>query len=167
MALVNGAPAELRPGECGPGYLAVHRDWAAGDVLSVEFDLSPGLVEADWRSRDQRGALAVVRGPIVYCAEGHDQPEGLDLASVRILPEVPLQTSRRAGPLGEHVVLRARAQRASYGPDDGLYQAWEPGSGAASRVSLTDQEEELSLIPYYLWANRGRSQMQVWLDTTA
>lgn len=38
---------------------------------------------------------------------------------------------------------------------------------AASRVSLNDQEEELSLIPYYLWANRGRSQMQVWLDTTA
>jgi uncharacterized protein len=164
VALVNGTPAELRP-DGRAGYLAVHRDWAAGDVLSVEFGMSPGFVEADWRSHDQRGALAVVRGPIVYCAEGHDQPEGLDLASARILPEVPLETSRRAGPLGEHVVLRARVRRASYDPADVLYRNWDPGRRAASRASLTDEEEELSLIPYYLWANRGRSPMRVWLDT--
>jgi DUF1680 family protein len=78
-----------------------------------------------------------------------------------------MEAARRAGPLGEHMVLRARVRQASYDPDDRLYRAWEPGSRAASRASLTDQEEELSLIPYYLWANRGRSQMQVWLDTTA
>jgi DUF1680 family protein len=162
VALVNGGPASLRP-DGRPGYLAVHRDWAAGDVLSVEFGMSAGFVAADWRSRDQRGALAVLRGPIVYCAEGHDQPAGLDLGSVRVLPEVRLEASRRAGPLGEHVLLRARARRASYHPDAPLYRDWPPGSRAASRASLADQEE-LSLIPYYLWANRGRSQMRVWLD---
>jgi uncharacterized protein len=158
--LVNGAP--VSPGPDGrAGYLAVHRDWVAGDVLSVSFDMPAGFVEADWRSHDQRGTLAVVRGPIVYCAEGHDQPEGLDLGSLRLLPDVPLETARRGGPLGEHVVLRARARRASYDPEDGLYRAWEPGR----RASLADQQEELSLIPYYLWANRGRSPMRVWLDT--
>jgi uncharacterized protein len=160
--LVNGAPT---PGNgARPGYITVRRDWAAGDELSVEFPLSADFVEADWRSHDQRGTIAVVRGPIVYCAEGHDQPEGLDLASVRIVPGAPLHASRRAGPIGDHVVLRARMRRADYNADDGLYRPWEPGRQAASRASLADQEEELSLIPYFLWANRGRSQMRVWHD---
>jgi DUF1680 family protein len=70
--------------------------------------MSLGFVEADRRSRDQQGALAVVRRPIVYCAEGHDQPEGLDPASVRILPEVPLEAAPRRAARGEHVLLRAR-----------------------------------------------------------
>lgn len=165
--LVNGVPADHRPAEARPGYLAVHRDWAAGDVLSVEFAMPPGFVEADWRSREQRGALAVMRGPIVYCAEGHDQPEGLDLGSVHILPGRPPQASRREGPIGEHVVLRARMRRASYDPQDRLYRSWEPGRQAASRAQLAEQEEELCLIPYFLWANRGKSQMRVWHDAAA
>jgi DUF1680 family protein len=37
---------------------------------------------------------------------------------------------------------------------DRLYQRWEPGNEKPIRVTL---------IPYYAWANRGISQMTVWL----
>jgi DUF1680 family protein len=155
---VNGSPVSCADAF---GYLAVRREWAGGDVLTVEFPMSAGFIEADSRSHDQRGALAVRRGPIVYCAEGHDQPDGLDLGAVRLVPSVPLRGARRAGPVGEHVVLSARMRRASDEPDAPLYRAWQPGPDPAS---LTGAEEELTLIPYYLWANRGRSPMRVWLD---
>lgn len=161
--LVNGAPIRADDGGARPGYLTVSRRWAEGDVLSAEFPMRTGFVEADWRSHDQRGTVALVRGPIVYCAEGHDQPEGLDLASVRVLPGAPVRESRQPGPIGEHVAVRARMRRSGYAPDTGLYHPWEPGKPAARRAALTS-EEELTLIPYFLWANRGRSQMRVWHD---
>jgi DUF1680 family protein len=143
------------------GYLAVRGEWAEGDVLSVEFPMSAGFIEADRRSHDQRGTLAVARGPIVYCAEGHDQPDGLDLGAVRLVPSAPLRAVQRGGLIGEHVVLSARMRRASYDPDAPLYRAWQPGPAP---VSLAEGSEELTLIPYYLWANRERSPMRVWFD---
>jgi uncharacterized protein len=159
---VNGERAAA-PAPERPGYLAVCRAWSAGDVLSAEFPMSPGFVQADWRSRGQRGAVAVVRGPLVYCAEAHDQPPGTDLASVRVLPGASLRPARRDGPLGEHVALHARMRRVSYPAGDGLYRPWEPGR-PAGLVSPAGPEEELCLIPYFLWANRGRAQMRVWHD---
>jgi hypothetical protein len=39
---------------------------------------------------------------------------------------------------------------------DRLYQRWEPANERPIRVTL---------IPYYAWANRGISQMTVWLPT--
>jgi len=147
-----------------PGYVNVRRAWSKADEVSVDFAMGASFVEANWRSHDQRGTLAVVRGPIVYCAEGHDQAEGLDLSSVRVLPGQGLREWRRAGTLGEHVALRARMKRASHSSEEFLYRTWDAGRPPAGRVRLTGAEEDLSLIPYFLWANRGKSPMRVWFD---
>jgi len=76
----------------------------------------------------------------------------------------PLRSASRDGPLGRHVALHARMRRVSYPPREGLYRAWEPGRPAAGRAASAGPEEELTLIPYFLWANRGRTQMRVWHD---
>ena len=35
-------------------------------------------------SKDARGKVAVMRGPVVYCLEGDDVPEGVEFEHVRV-----------------------------------------------------------------------------------
>ena len=65
-------------------YLALRRRWLPGDVVSVKFDLTTHVVEANPRVVDDYGRVAMQRGPLVYCLEQLDQPEGIALADVRM-----------------------------------------------------------------------------------
>lgn len=161
--VLNGEAVDHAP-TVRPGYVALRRRWSKGDQLQVGFGMSAGFVEADWRSHDQRGMVAVVRGPVVYCAEGHDQADGHALNLLQAEPDRGLVESRRGGALGDHVVLGARARRLGYPPDGPLYRAWQQGRVPAAHAHPADEEEDLVLLPYYLWANRGRSAMRVWFD---
>src|SRR2546430_2855555 len=68
-----------------PGqYLALRRRWEPGDVISVKFDLTTHLVAANPRVVDDYGRVAIQRGPLVYCLEQLDQPEGVALRDVRL-----------------------------------------------------------------------------------
>src|SRR5205814_5434355 len=78
---VNGkAVSGAAPGQ----YLAVRRRWAAGDIVKVKFGMMPQVIEANPRVVDDYGRVAVQRGPLVYCLEQLDQPEGVALADVRL-----------------------------------------------------------------------------------
>jgi DUF1680 family protein len=59
------------------GYLHIRRPWSASDHLSLEFPMALRFVRADSRIRDAAGRLAMQRGPLVLCAEGLDNGEGL------------------------------------------------------------------------------------------
>jgi len=58
------------------GYVSISRSWKSGDVVSVEFPMNIRLVAADEKVEDDRGKVAIQRGPIVYCLEGRDQSDG-------------------------------------------------------------------------------------------
>jgi DUF1680 family protein len=116
-------------------FLPIRRAWSAGDRIEIEFDLAIRLRRAGSKVKGQRGKVAVTRGPLVYCLESLDNP-GVDLFTCRLDP-----TSLRAEPalelLGGIMVLRA----------------------------TTFDGRALTFIPYFLWANRGPSQMNVWVRT--
>ncbi len=57
------------------GYVVIDREWNAGDEISVDFNMEARQVKAREEVVDDRGKLAVMRGPIVYCLEGVDQPD--------------------------------------------------------------------------------------------
>jgi len=67
---VNGAAVESRPGK--DGYVAVSRAWKAGDVVTLDLPMSVKRIRAHEKVDADRGRLAVMRGPVLFCAEGVD-----------------------------------------------------------------------------------------------
>ena len=118
------------------------------------------LMEANPRVVDDYGRVAVQRGPLVYCLEQLDQPEGVALADVR-LDVSQKSTSQfreefRGDLLGGVVVLNGTGT-VSDEPTSrtGLYSRYSPEPSKSRATSLT-------YIPYYAWANRAATPMQVW-----
>ena len=63
------------------GYISLDRNWKDGDVVEIEFPFETRRVIADPKVRENRGRMAIERGPIVYCSEWPDVKGGhvLDL----------------------------------------------------------------------------------------
>jgi DUF1680 family protein len=55
------------------GYVTIERTWSKGDVVEIEFPMEVRQIRANEAVVDDRGKLAIQRGPIVYCIEGKDQ----------------------------------------------------------------------------------------------
>jgi DUF1680 family protein len=150
---VNGKALGQPP---APGrYAAIHRAWSPGDTVELELPMDVRLVEAHPGVASLRGKLAVMRGPVVYCLESPDLPEGVRVADVAIPDDVRLVPRVEKGWLGGAVVLEGEARRVR--PDD-----W---GDALYRTLPADEAEAIpiTLIPYYAWANRGPSHMTVWM----
>ena len=67
---VNGKAVNGVPGE--DGYLAIGREWQAGDAVELNLPMPVKRIRAHEKVEADRGRLAVERGPVVYCAEGCD-----------------------------------------------------------------------------------------------
>ena len=158
---VNGtAVADVVPGE----YLALKRRWEAGDEVALAFDMHPQLIRANPAVAEDTGRVAVQRGPLVYCMEHLDQRR----ADAAPTEDLSLFTAS----LTETINAR-------YDPHmlDGIMVLEHPGThaGSANASSLYasavpakngDSPATLKLIPYYAWANREPSAMQVWILAT-
>ena len=69
---VNGRPVSATADQSG--YVTIERNWKSGDLVEIEFPMDVRQVTADERVREDRGRVAIERGPIVYCAEAQDVP---------------------------------------------------------------------------------------------
>ncbi len=94
------------------------------------------------------GMGAVMRGPLVYCAEGKDNAD--DVLSIYLNENSGFTEEKTDSPVPT-VILKA----------DGFRR--EKASSLYSSEKPTFKEEKITLIPYYLWGNRGETQMRVWL----
>ncbi len=154
---INGKPLSgATPGQ----YLALQRRWSSGDVINVKFGMTPQVIEANSRVVDDYGRVAVQRGPLVYCLEQLDQPDGVQLFDVSL--DVRQEASSKFREefhndlLGGIVVLKhtgavsanSNSQRSLYRP----YTAEAP----------KERQVDLRFVPYYAWANRAATPMQVW-----
>lgn len=139
---VNGESVD---GDIEKGYLTINRRWRKGDVVEISLDMSPRLVAANEKVAEDRGKLAVERGPLVYCAEWPDNKE-VDLFSVLLPAKTQLTVVDEKAPGGARMIT-AGAQKVSYDTDG----------------HLQTDDFMLKLIPYYAWANRGQGKMMVWL----
>ena len=125
-----------------------------GDVAEVTYALTPRYVTSHPKVADNVGKAAVMRGPVVYCAEQADNGEGV--TSLR-LPNKPSFTETDAFWGNGTVALTVRGAKAAFAPSDELYRDGLPDWKAA----------EIKLIPYFLWANRGEGEMRVYLNVAA
>jgi len=67
---VNGRALNGCPG--ADGYVSIGREWKKGDTVTVELPMPVKRVKAHPSVKQDVGRLAVMRGPILYCAEGTD-----------------------------------------------------------------------------------------------
>ena len=154
---INGKPV---PGATPGQYLALRRRWSSGDVINVKFNMTPQVIEANARVVDDFGRVAVQRGPLVYCLEQLDQPAGVPLYDIsldlRSKDASQFQEEFEPNLLGGITVLKhvgAATQQSASGSK--LYYRYTSDSAPTRPV-------ELQFIPYYAWANRAPTPMQVW-----
>lgn len=150
---VNG---QAWQGEVKPGtYAEVRRRWSPGDRLLLEIPLEVRLLVAHPLVEEASGQVAVQRGPIVYCLESVDLPEGVRVLDVILPRNARLVPRFDPGLLGGVTVLEGRAF-AKASPD------WR-GKLYQEVMDVPAQEIDVRLIPYYAWDNRGKSEMTVWI----
>ena len=153
---VNGKPwqGRIRAGE----YLALRRAWRPGDRILLTLDVRPRLTVANPRLKENTGRVAVEMGPLLYCIEQTDQQGVPSLHDAALLPEGGFRAVMRPDLLGGLVLL----QRKGVVYDTPLSQEPLYQILGQSRPRTT-RPVTLNLIPYYAFANRGPTEMQVWL----
>lgn len=154
----DGATLDGTPVRAGD-YVRVRRAFAAGDRLVLELPTRVRQLVADERVDAVRGCVAVMRGPLVYAAEQPDQPDGVAVDDVRVDPDAPVIATHRPDLLGGVTVLETRGGVVRRAETPTPYR---PHDESHAQVEPTD----ITLIPYYAWANRGPQPMRVWLPTT-
>lgn len=137
---VNGQPVTY---QLEKGYAVIRKKWNKKDVVEVQLPMETQEVLADQQIKDDNGKIAIQRGPLMYCAEWKDND---GRTSNLLLPEV-FQSEVRKDMLDGVVVLK----------------------GEGKSIMVNEQQQQVStvprqvtLIPYYSWANRGEGEMNVW-----
>ena len=157
---VNGRPEpEVRTGE----YLAIHRQWETGDRVVLKLPMETVALTANPRVAEDRGRVAVRRGPVIFCMEGLDQAQGTEMAdfAIRLDPSQTFESEYQSDLLqGVTVLHHAGVVLEPLSADQALYIP-------ANTKPRKSRAETLAFIPYYVWANRQPSTMQVWVPYVA
>ena len=154
--MVNGKPSAVKliPGQ----YAELSGIWKAGDVIKLNLPMEVKLMESNPLVEESRNQVAVKRGPIVYCAESVDLPPGKKLSSVSIPLHTKWTTITVTIDNSKVQALKANVNwNTNTNWNKKLYQPV---------TSSTPQSGVLKLIPYYAWANRGHSEMAVWMPVS-
>lgn len=136
---VNGQAVDANPRN--DGYVHLARSWKAGDVVELNLPMPVHRVHAHEKVEADRGKVALMRGPVVYCLEAVDHPDR-DLMRVALPPNAVLAADHRPQLLGGVTVIS--------------------GTG----VSEAGQAVSLTAVPYYSWCNREKGPMTVWVHET-
>lgn len=121
----------------------------AGEEITVNFDVRPFAVASRTEVGKDVNRLCVQAGPVVYCAESVDNGE--DLHALTIGPDFSASVSYREE-YGMNVLEVSGRRRKNV--SERLYARAEEASEPVS----------IRMIPYRCFANRGESDMLVWLN---
>jgi DUF1680 family protein len=148
---VNGRDAEV---EINAGtYATINRTWKKGDVVSLNMPMDIKLLEGHPLIEEVRNQVAIKRGPVVYCVESPDLPENTDILDVYLPAKSNLKATYEPELLGGITTISGEVKlRKDH--RKGMYR------------ELTDNKWDtynVQFVPYYSWANRGKSEMTVWM----
>jgi hypothetical protein len=116
--------------------------------------MPPRRTVADERT-DVRGCVAIERGPLVYCFEQTDQPDGVVVDDL-LLDDAPLTEVHREDLLGGVTVVETTGRTVRRAdPAAPLYRA-------AVEEPRLSEPVRLTAVPYFAWANRELGPMRVW-----
>jgi DUF1680 family protein len=149
---VNGKAVSGKPA----GYVKLSKLWKAGDKIELILDMPATLIEANPLVEETRNQVAVKRGPIVYCLESVDLKADQHLSDIVVPADIKLRKRPFKIENGNVVVLEGEAKLTNNNWAGTLYK----------ELNNTSQPIHVRWIPYYAWANRGKSDMSVWLPVS-
>ena len=129
----------------GYAYLRVGKEF----TIDLDFHISLKFVSADPRVRDNVGRMALVRGPVVYCMEGVDN--GSRLNRIEISTDALCNAAEELDFHGLYSVTLPAHRRQECST---LY---------FDALESTCESMRIKCIPYFAFANRGESDMLVWI----
>ena len=118
------------------GYAVIERKWSKGDVVELNLPMPVHRVVAHDKVVENHNKIAIVRGPIVYCAEWVDNDK--KVLEMIVPDDTELQAEYQKDLLGGVTVITGTVLDAS------------------------GKKKNLSAIPYYAWSHRGPGEMAVW-----
>lgn len=139
---VNGKPVSF---QVEKGFARIERNWQKGDKILLDLPMPVRRIISHPQIKTNAGKVALQRGPIVFCLEGHDN-DGKVL-NLTIPDDAKLKAEYRPDLLNGVVVLTGKGHTTKRMLDGGV---------------VTASAKPFMAIPYYAWAHRGRSQMTVW-----
>ena len=139
---VNGVAAGQADAD---GYVTITRNWKKGDAIELNLPMEVRRIVANDNAEDDRGKVALERGPIVYCLEGNDQADH-HIFNKYILNSTPISAHYEQDLLNGVVVLDGEAKEVE---QDG-----------------TVKDVQFRAIPYSTWNNRGNEPMEIWIANT-
>ena len=136
------------------GYVCL-KNIKKGDNIAISFDMQPRTVVANSHVKDDKGLVAVERGPLVYCAEWADN-NGVSIQNtfLRNNPTFKL--------INNYSIVNTEADGKPFKVDAITTDAQVLERNANGDLQL--KNVNLTLIPYYAWNHRGAGQMDVWLQ---
>ncbi|MHA1224440.1 MAG: glycoside hydrolase family 127 protein [Candidatus Heimdallarchaeaceae archaeon] len=114
-------------------YITLHQAWQKENIVELSFPLYIDKNKSHPRILTNKGLIALSRGPIVFCLESLDNPN------------YPIPSAS--------VSSKAKIRK----------EEWELVDNATILRGEESEKEAWVAIPYFLWGNRGKSAMQVWI----
>ena len=144
---VNGEPAGL----------SITRKWKKGDVVEVNFEMRPRLMEANPLVEEAKNQVAVMRGPIVYCLEGQDIDNGKRINEIAIPSDIQLKEVKME--IEGHTFTALEGDAELIGNEE-----WNNQTLYREISHMPTEKVRIRLIPYYAWDNRGKQDMTIWMN---
>ncbi|WP_394803708.1 hypothetical protein [Niabella hibiscisoli] len=137
----------------GGRYFTLNQAWKKGDKIELVLDMPATLIESNPMVEETRNQVAVKRGPVVYCIESTDIP-AQKVFNIAIPSNIQLKPVPTTIANGNMMALTGEARLLNNGDwTRNLYK----------EVSKKQTPVNVKLIPYYAWANRGETDMSVWM----
>ena len=139
---INGKDTEYTMKD---GYAVITREWKKKDIIEYTLPMNIHRVTANPKVQADEGKIAIERGPVVYCLEGDDN--GSKLENIIIPDNAGLTATFKPDLLGGVTVISGEAVK------------FEP---AEDGMQIKSEKLTFKAIPYFVWDNRGTTEMKVW-----
>jgi hypothetical protein len=154
---VNGTAVD-RPVVPGT-YFELEQVFKPGDIVLLDIPFRATLYEGHPFAEAIRNQVAVRYGPLVYCVESNDLPDGIRIDEVALSADSVRKGVKRQPMRIANTTVQSLVLPALHVPGDD----WNTRTLYRKVNASEPNPFELTMVPYYAWGNRGDTEMLVWL----
>lgn len=152
QVLLNGAPCD---GAIKRGYLHITREWQNSDHIEMILPMTVRRVYGNPLLRHVAGKVAIQRGPLVYCLEQADN--GAELHNLSLPIDSTFTLLKGQGIFAHKMLIQTMGTRVV--SDNADHQPLYRYDSAPEK----QEQQKLTFIPWFSWANRGEGEMRIWV----